>query len=151
MRSSIYNQSSNRSKEDTDFQIPLKWVSIALNLNLEDAPGLYSIPFLSVQKDPFVDMPDDTIREALKVLLDTRNHPVLIHCKKGKRRTSCLVGCLRKIQNWCLATVFEEYQRFTGIKSEVLDLQFIEQFDVSFVKEYGCSLIHPHATEVILI
>lgn len=102
-------------------------------------------------KDPFVDMLDDTIREALKVLLDTRNHPVLIHCQKGKRRTSCLVGCLRKIQNWCLATVFEEYQRFAGMKTEVLDLQFIEQFDVSFVKEYGYSLMHPHASEVVIV
>uniref|UniRef100_A0A0C9S3W7 diphosphoinositol-polyphosphate diphosphatase n=1 Tax=Wollemia nobilis TaxID=56998 RepID=A0A0C9S3W7_9CONI len=101
-------------------------------------------------KDPFVETPNDAIREALKVLLDTRNHPVLIHCEKGKRRTSCLVGCLRKVQNWCLATVFEEYQRFAGLKSEVLDLQFIEQFDVSFVKEYGFSLSHPHASEVII-
>ncbi|XP_057849037.2 uncharacterized protein LOC131059981 [Cryptomeria japonica] len=101
-------------------------------------------------KNPFVDMPNDAIGEALKVLLDTRNHPVLIHCEKGKRRTSCLVGCLRKVQNWCLASVFEEYQRFAGIKSEVLDLQFIEQFDVSFVKEYGYSLNHPHASEVMI-
>ncbi|KAH9315551.1 hypothetical protein KI387_024178 [Taxus chinensis] len=107
-------------------------------------------------KDPFVDMPNDTIQEALKVLLDTRNHPVLIHSEKGKttynthanilkvvqRRTSCLVGCLRRVQNWCLATIFEEFQRFSGIKYEVLDLQFIEQFDVSSVKEYGqCEVI----------
>eukprot|EP00252_Welwitschia_mirabilis_P000678 TRINITY_DN1064_c0_g2_i2.p1 TRINITY_DN1064_c0_g2~~TRINITY_DN1064_c0_g2_i2.p1 ORF type:complete len:662 (+),score=120.07 TRINITY_DN1064_c0_g2_i2:394-2379(+) len=82
-------------------------------------------------KDPFVDLPDDTIREALKILLDTRNHPVLIHCKKGKRRTSCLVGCLRKVQKWCLTAVFEEYERFVGRKPESLDLQFIEQFDGS--------------------
>ncbi|KEH28316.1 tyrosine specific protein phosphatase family protein [Medicago truncatula] len=37
-------------------------------------------------KEPFVNIPEDTIREALKVLLDVRNHPVIIHCKRGKVR-----------------------------------------------------------------
>ncbi|GAB2274950.1 Tyrosine-protein phosphatase dsp1 [Dionaea muscipula] len=38
-------------------------------------------------KEPFVNIPQETIREALKVLLDVRNHPVLIHCKRGKVST----------------------------------------------------------------
>lgn len=96
---------------------------------------------------------------------DIRNHPVLIHCKRGKvwvnanfihdikftwmvkliffffffwvtqHRTGCLVGCLRKLQNWCLASVFEEYQRFAGAKVRVSDLRFIESFDVSLMSE----------------
>eukprot|EP00249_Psilotum_nudum_P003043 c16366_g1_i1 orf=447-812(+) len=79
-------------------------------------------------------MPDDVIREALKVVLDTKNHPVLIHCKKGKHRTGCLVGCLRKVQNFSLTSIFEEYQRFAGTKARVLDQQFVELFDVSSFK-----------------
>eukprot|EP00124_Ichthyophonus_hoferi_P005460 Ihof_evm1s798 gene=Ihof_evmTU1s798 len=51
-------------------------------------------------KEPFLDIPDEVIREALGQLLDVRNHPILIHCNKGKHRTGCLVGCLRKVQNW---------------------------------------------------
>uniref|UniRef100_A0A7C8ZEA3 Protein-tyrosine-phosphatase n=1 Tax=Opuntia streptacantha TaxID=393608 RepID=A0A7C8ZEA3_OPUST len=35
-------------------------------------------------KEPFVNIPDDMIREALKVVLDVKNHPVLIHCNRGK-------------------------------------------------------------------
>lgn len=35
-------------------------------------------------KEPFVNIPEDVIRQALKVLLDVGNHPVLIHCKRGK-------------------------------------------------------------------
>ncbi|CAL5331461.1 unnamed protein product [Camellia sinensis] len=31
--------------------------------------------------EPFVNIPEDTIREALK---DEKNHPLLIHCKRGK-------------------------------------------------------------------
>ncbi|KAI5409267.1 Tyrosine-protein phosphatase dsp5 [Lathyrus oleraceus] len=68
--------------------------------------------------------------EALKILLDVRNHPVLIHCKRGKHRTGCVVGCFRKMQNWCLSSVFEEYQRYAGAKSRTADLTFIEMFDI---------------------
>lgn len=98
-------------------------------------------------KEPFVNIPEDTIREALKVLLDPRNHPVLIHCKRGKHRTGCLVGCLRKIQNWCLSSVFDEYQRFAAAKARVSDQRFIELFDASNLKRYGHAWIHPHSSQ----
>ncbi|XP_010268318.1 PREDICTED: probable tyrosine-protein phosphatase At1g05000 [Nelumbo nucifera] len=90
-------------------------------------------------KEPFESIPQDVIMEALRVLLDIRNHPVLIHCKRGKHRTGCLVGCLRKLQNWCLSSVFEEYQLFAGAKARVSDLRFIEMFDVSCLRQclYG--------------
>ncbi|CAL9046481.1 unnamed protein product, partial [Musa banksii] len=48
-------------------------------------------------KEPFVDILEETICEALEVVLDVRNHPLLIHCKRGKHRTGCIVGCLRKL------------------------------------------------------
>lgn len=89
-------------------------------------------------KEPFVNIPEDVIRQALKVLLDVGNHPVLIHCKRGKHRTGCLVGCLRRVQNWCLSSIFDEYQRFAGLKSRVLDQQFIELFDISGFKRSNC-------------
>ncbi|XP_048529714.1 probable tyrosine-protein phosphatase DSP4 [Triticum urartu] len=90
-------------------------------------------------KEPFVSIPEDRIREALKVILDTRNHPVLIHCKRGKHRTGCVVGCLRKLQRWCLTSVFDEYQRFAAAKARVSDLRFIELFDVSSLKHLPAS------------
>eukprot|EP00013_Stygamoeba_regulata_P006294 CAMPEP_0177630384 /NCGR_PEP_ID=MMETSP0447-20121125/1182_1 /TAXON_ID=0 /ORGANISM="Stygamoeba regulata, Strain BSH-02190019" /LENGTH=183 /DNA_ID=CAMNT_0019131787 /DNA_START=52 /DNA_END=603 /DNA_ORIENTATION=+ len=79
-------------------------------------------------KEPFVDIPQDTINEALKVLLDKRNFPILIHCNKGKHRTGCLVGCLRKVQRWSLTYIFDEYTRYAGTKGRILDQQFIELF-----------------------
>eukprot|EP01018_Ginkgo_biloba_P029469 Gb_03230 [translate_table: standard] len=93
-------------------------------------------------KEPFVNIPEDIIREALKVLLDIRNHPVLIHCKRGKHRTGCLVGCLRKVQNWCLSSIFDEYQRYAGAKARVLDQQFIELFDASNMKRLSHVSMH---------
>jgi tyrosine-protein phosphatase SIW14 len=94
-------------------------------------------------KEPFVNIPQDTIRDALKVVLDVRNHPVLIHCKRGKHRTGCLVGCFRKLQRWCLTSVFDEYQRFAAAKARISDQRFMELFDVSSLKHlpmsFSCS------------
>ncbi|XP_022639872.1 probable tyrosine-protein phosphatase At1g05000 isoform X2 [Vigna radiata var. radiata] len=116
-------------------------------------------------KEPFVNIPNNTIREALKVALDVKNHPLLIHCKRGKvcimnlflriyfryflellffnfsvihdqHRTGCLVGCIRRLQRWCLSSVFDEYQRFAGAKARVSDQRFIELFDISCLKHH---------------
>ncbi|KAF9364529.1 hypothetical protein BGX34_001247 [Mortierella sp. NVP85] len=74
-------------------------------------------------------VPEDKICAALAVLLDRRNHPILIHCNKGKHRTGCLIGCLRKLQQWSHTSIFDEYRRFSHPKSRSLDQQFIELFD----------------------
>lgn len=123
------------------------------------------------------------------VLEDVRNHPLLIHCNKGKvrkypvflstselgsghnptacvwlssyesfagamlmrtgfvaglvqHRTGCLVGCLRKVQNWSLTSIFDEYRRFAGTKVRMLDQQFMELFDVSGFKKHGHAWDH---------
>ncbi|CBI17641.3 hypothetical protein VitviT2T_005382 [Vitis vinifera] len=94
------------------------------------------------KKEPPVAMSTDTISEALKVLMDVRNHPILIHCKRGKHRTGCLVGCLRKLQNWCLSSVVEEYQRFAGAKSRINDLKFIETYDILSMRQSLYSIIY---------
>lgn len=94
---------------------------------------LFQFP-IEGSKEPSVTIPRDTIMEALRVLLDIRNHPVLIHCKRGKHRTGCLVGCFRKIQNWCLSFVFQEYLRFADAKARISDLEFIETFDVACMR-----------------
>ncbi|OWM72319.1 tyrosine-protein phosphatase DSP3-like [Punica granatum] len=91
--------------------------------------------------EPSVSIPKDTITEALKVLIDVRNHPVLIHCKRGKHRTGCLVGCFRKLQNWCVSAVIEEYKCFAGVKSRAMDMKFIETFDVASLRHSLYSII----------
>lgn len=61
-----------------------------------------------------------------------------------QHRTGCLVGCLRKLQNWCLSSVFEEYQRFAGAKSRTTDLTFIEMFDVLSLSQCLYSIIYQY-------
>ncbi|XP_020683388.1 tyrosine-protein phosphatase DSP1 isoform X1 [Dendrobium catenatum] len=88
-----------------------------------------------VNGEPFGNnIPEEMIREALKVVLDVRNHPLLIHCNRGKHRTGCVVGCLRKLQKWCLSSVFDEYQRFAAAKARVSDQRFMELFDITSLK-----------------
>ena len=81
-------------------------------------------------KEPFDEIPQSIVRNALLAILDPTNRPLLIHCNQGKHRTGCLVGCLRKTQRWSLVSIFDEYRRFAGIKSRVHDEQYIERFPV---------------------
>ncbi len=47
---------------------------------------------ISPNKDPFVTIPPKDMAAALKILLDRRNHPLLIHCNKGKVSASKGLG-----------------------------------------------------------
>ncbi|KAL5569447.1 hypothetical protein UlMin_026022 [Ulmus minor] len=82
---------------------------------------------------PFVNIPEGTIRE--------ESRPVLIHCKRGKHRTGCVVGCFRKLQRWHLSSVFDEYQRFAVAKARVSDQRFMELFDVYSLKHLSFSCL----------
>ncbi|XP_048632185.1 tyrosine-protein phosphatase DSP3 isoform X1 [Brassica napus] len=95
-----------------------------------------------ILQDPPTLMPKDTVLDALKVLVDVRNHPILIHCKAGKHRTGCLVGCLRKVQSWCLSSVLEEYQKNAGLKWRQRDLNFIEAFDTLSLRQCLLSIMY---------
>ncbi|OEL34912.1 putative tyrosine-protein phosphatase [Dichanthelium oligosanthes] len=84
------------------------------NLEFLRAHGIRLFQFgIDGSKEPFVNIPEDRIREALKVILDVRNHPVLIHCKRGKR--------------------------FAAAKTRVSDLRFMELFDISSIKHLPAS------------
>ncbi|XP_013584833.1 PREDICTED: probable tyrosine-protein phosphatase At1g05000 [Brassica oleracea var. oleracea] len=94
------------------------------------------------QKDPPTPIPEDTVMAALRVLVDVRNHPILIHCKAGKHRTGCLVGCLRKVQNWCWSSVLEEYQKYAGSKCRQRDMKCIETFDTVSLRQCLLSIMY---------
>lgn len=84
---------------------------------------------LSGNKEPFVNMEPASIARALEVILDPQNRPLLIHCNQGKHRTGCVVGCLRRAQNWSLSIIFDEYRRYAYPKARPLDQLLIELFD----------------------
>lgn len=90
---------------------------------------------MSGNKEPFVNLPTDLLTKALEVVLNPDNQPILIHCNRGKHRTGCLVGCIRRLQNWSLTMIFDEYRRFAFPKARALDQQFIEMYDDRLIKK----------------
>ncbi|CAF1703211.1 unnamed protein product [Brassica oleracea var. botrytis] len=113
------------------------------NLKFLEANNIKLFQFgIEGKTDPPTPMPKDTVLDALKVLVDVRNHPILIHCKAGKHRTGCLVGCLRKVQRWCLSSVLEEYQKNAGLKWRQRDLNFIEAFDTLSLRQCLLSIMY---------
>ncbi|KAI3880066.1 hypothetical protein MKX03_003887, partial [Papaver bracteatum] len=44
-----------------------------------------------------------------------------------QHRMGCVIGCLRKMQKWCLPAVLEEYQRYTGAKAMPTDSSHLIQ------------------------
>jgi tyrosine-protein phosphatase SIW14 len=99
------------------------------NMKFLDDNGITFFQFgIPGNKEPFVQIPHEKITAALVTIMDRRNHPMLIHCNKGKHRTGCLIGCLRKLQQWSLSTVFDEYRRFSFPKSRSMDQEFIELY-----------------------
>ena len=67
---------------------------------------------------------------ALLPLLQPETHPLLLPCHPGTSRTGCVVGCYRKLQNWSISAIFEEYYRHAGDTSTTLiDQQYIELFN----------------------
>ncbi|XP_074310667.1 inositol diphosphatase DSP3-like [Silene latifolia] len=89
-------------------------------------------------------VPEEVVSKALRILMDVRSYPILIHCKRGKHRTGCVVGCLRKLQNWCLSSVLEEYQRFAGTKARISDMNFIEAYDILRIRQSLYSVIYQY-------
>jgi len=79
---------------------------------------------------PIIRIPECAIRDVLVHILDVRNHPMLIHCNMGKHRTGCVVGCLRKEQHWSMSSIIEEYNMYAGLKTRILDQQFIRNFNL---------------------
>lgn len=92
---------------------------------------------LSGNKEPFVKIKPSLIVEALKIVLNPQNQPILIHCNRGKHRTGCLVGCLRKLQKWSLSMIFDEYRKFAYPKERPLDQQFIEMFEDEEIENFA--------------
>ncbi|KAH8428766.1 tyrosine phosphatase family protein [Aspergillus melleus] len=96
----------------------------------ENGIAHFRIP-IQANKDPAVKTPDHVVVGVLEILLNKANHPVLVHCNKGKHRTGCVMACFRRLQGWELRDALSEYRNYSWPKSRVLDEKFIQEFDAS--------------------
>jgi len=77
---------------------------------------------------------DELVKEALEYSLDATHHPLLIMCSSGMHRTGVVVGCHRRLQQWDLASVIQEYRSFcTNETARYINEQFIDCFDLDLV------------------
>eukprot|EP01062_Namystynia_karyoxenos_P056649 TRINITY_DN47576_c0_g1_i1.p1 TRINITY_DN47576_c0_g1~~TRINITY_DN47576_c0_g1_i1.p1 ORF type:complete len:235 (+),score=79.29 TRINITY_DN47576_c0_g1_i1:77-781(+) len=77
---------------------------------------------------------ESLVKEALEVVLDPAEHPLLLCCPTGSRLVGPVVACLRKLQRWALSPVLEEYCSFAGsMRKRSTAMHFIEQFDCDCV------------------
>jgi tyrosine-protein phosphatase OCA1 len=77
----------------------------------------------------------DAVISALGYILDPARYPVYVMCSQGRYRTGTVIACLRKLQRWNLASVFEEYRRHAERdKVRISTELFIELFDTDLVR-----------------
>lgn len=64
----------------------------------------------------------------MRTVMDESKRPLLIHCNKGKHRTGCIVGCIRRLRGWAVSAIVDEYMLFAFPKPRQEDQRFIEAF-----------------------
>ena len=83
---------------------------------------------VGINQEPFVFMNEEAVREAISKVLDPASHPVLFFCNNGRLRSSCVTGCIRKLNRWCLTSILAEFDKFVDDEGGVMDYRFMESF-----------------------
>ncbi|KAK3314527.1 tyrosine phosphatase family-domain-containing protein [Apodospora peruviana] len=130
-------RSSFPQTEDHGFIEALKLKTI-VTLVQKDFPEGY-VPFISkngirhhvfdMQGTKKKEIPIQTMKAILRLVLDTQNHPLLIHCNHGKHRTGCVVGVVRKLTGWELSNIIREYKNYAEPKVRECDINYITGFE----------------------
>ncbi|XP_015878304.2 probable tyrosine-protein phosphatase DSP4 isoform X3 [Ziziphus jujuba] len=115
------------------FVPPLNFAMVDNNIFRSGFPGPANFSFLqSLGIRSIVYLCPEPYPEVNNKFLEANGIKLFQFAIEGcQHRTGCLVGCLRRLQRWCLSSIFDEYQRFAAAKARVSDQRFIELFDIS--------------------
>lgn len=103
------------------------------NINIEFVGMINDYNYSNI--NPWDLLDERTIKNALELVCNKDNYPLLVCCGMGRHRTGAVIGCLRRLQGWNLASVSEEYRRFAGARGgRILVELLIESFDVLTVE-----------------
>lgn len=94
---------------------------------------------IPANKDGNINITPERMCMALSVVLERKNHPILIHCNRGKHRTGCVTACFRKIQSLSGDAAITEYRDYSYPKCRDDDMAFIESFDPLALYPYAQS------------
>lgn len=110
------------------------------------------------------DIPITTMKSILRVVLDRRNHPLLIHCNHGKvstrlwprgfewrltlvqHRTGCVIGIVRKLSGWDLGNIISEYKTYADPKVRECDINYITGFELANISNLFRAVNWPFRT-----
>lgn len=88
----------------------------------------YTVPKFS-EDDAKVTILASTVGDILQMMIDKQNLPLFVHCVDGAHTTGTIIMCLRKLQNWSLSVIFNEFIRFTRDNSiNSTESDFVETF-----------------------
>lgn len=76
---------------------------------------------------------EEVVKDSLEIILREDQYPVLVCDVGGVHLVGMVIGCLRRLQNWNLNSVVNEYRSFAGAKTRYVNEQFIELFDIDLV------------------
>ncbi|CAE7577903.1 DSP1 [Symbiodinium microadriaticum] len=139
VESGVYRSAFPRSKNMSFLEsLQLKAV---VSLVLEDYPeqlmDFYSRSGITLvtlgiegNKGAFKGIDKHEFYNVIRIVMDPTKRPLLIHCNKGKHRTGCVIGCLRRLRDWAISSIVDEYILFAAPKPRVEDQKFIEAFSV---------------------
>lgn len=103
------------------------------NINIEFVGLINDYSYTNI--NPWDSLDERTIKKALELICNQDNYPLLVCCGMGRHRTGAVIGCLRRLQGWNLASVSDEYRRFTGARGgRILVELLIESFDILSVE-----------------
>ncbi|KAI0428772.1 tyrosine phosphatase family-domain-containing protein [Xylaria sp. FL1042] len=77
------------------------------------------------------EIPIEMMRSIYTVVSDRKNYPLLIHCNHGRHRTGCVVGVLRKSNQWSMKRILDEYTTFAESKVRDVDIKYLADFELS--------------------
>lgn len=75
----------------------------------------------------------ETLKDSIQLLLDKRNHPILVTETSGIHEIGILLACLRKLQRWNFATILVEYRNFAGNRARAANERLVEMFDTDLI------------------
>ncbi|ANB13240.1 Oca6p [Sugiyamaella lignohabitans] len=68
----------------------------------------------------------DVAQQAVELMINADVAPMYIHCLNGSQVTCLVIACLRKLSFWSMASIAEEFLRYSEL--EAADEGFIEKF-----------------------
>jgi Tyrosine phosphatase family len=78
-------------------------------------------------------MSEEVVKTSLELLLRAETHPILICDTSGVQRVGVVIGCLRRLQDWNLNSIINEYRGFALTKTRYLHELMIELFDTDLI------------------